>query len=106
MMKSMKYGVTLFRACVQKGQDHGGLEPGRDGCWEPTFSGPDCTGCSANGGESEHVVHYTDSMHTSYVQETKKRDTPNTNRDTNIRNIICINVHEQDTTPTSSRTKP
>ena len=59
---------------------------------KPTFSGPNCTGCSANRGESGYVpeatkhekerkregehARYTDSMHVSYVQETKKETHP------------------------------
>ena len=68
-----------------------------------TFSGPDCTGCGTTGASPDmyrrlpntrerkrEYARYTDSMHASYVQKTKERNAPDTNRDTNMHNLIYI----------------
>ena len=66
-----------------------------------TFSGPDCTGCGTTGASPDmyrrlpntrerkrEYARYTDSMHASYVQKTKERNAPDTNKDTNMHNLI------------------
>ena len=81
--------------------------------------GSDYTSRGTNRGNSEHVPkaaqHERGERERVCTQHqlnarflctgNKKQNAPNTNKDTNIRNLIYINVHEQDTTPASSRTK-